>query len=157
MPNHPKNNIFSQIKQTYKIDLMKLLIKVTLSNYNHKEHDEAKEGARGGILSFPPRSSVAWTKRAWRLLVHSILGDLVLRFVGNLCVTLDLIRFRDASADPTPRGWWWDDNLPQAMSGASDMSSSGLHPAKAFGNFLPATVVLETCWPQKRTWCRCVL
>lgn len=42
------------------------------------------------ILSWPPRSSTAWTKRAWRVLVHRILGDLMLLLWNGFGMNLDL-------------------------------------------------------------------
>ena len=48
------------------------------------------------ILSWPPSNSTAWTKRAWRVVVHRIRGALMLRLAGNLGMNLALFRV-----------WWW--------------------------------------------------
>lgn len=43
----------------------------------------------GVALSWPPRSSTAWTKRACRVVVHRIRGALMLLLVGNLDMNRD--------------------------------------------------------------------
>lgn len=54
------------------------------------------------LLSCPPRSSTAWTNRAWRVLVHLILGALMLLLLGSLDKNLDLMNPEEASEEPTP-------------------------------------------------------
>lgn len=63
------------------------------------------------LLSWPPRSSTAWTNRAWRVLVHRILGALMLLFVGSLGkINLDdLINPEEEASELEPTTPYCDD------------------------------------------------
>lgn len=65
----------SKSKEKKKPTIVMVLYNMELTCSDEKE--------KGNILSWPPRSSTAWTKRAWRELVHRIRGARMLLFPTN--------------------------------------------------------------------------
>lgn len=122
---------------------------------------EKKKKKNQYTLSWPPRSSTAWTKRAWRVVVHRILGALMLRLAGNLEKNLERPMAVDATVvvstklfppttppppPPLARRWWlWCRKGKEGVCWYTGIPLMGL--------IMAATSLWEWygCW----CWCWC--